>query len=334
NIFNEFQPLVVGYKNIEAFQKLIAPYYIVVRKEDVKDKLPPFTIVKKFLPHSMSQVLTIQSLYNNTFNSDGTIEQIDTSTLVEEVDLESIDVGNTASGLAKVTYTRMALADSDTIKNHKLSLENLSPKTKEIVRFISNDINDEKIVIYSPYLKYIEHLQYVLSHHPDIPSTHSKSLKITGEVKDREDVRVSFSTDPNLNVLILNDAGIRALNLQAANTLIVTSLPKTFGDLSQLAGRISRLGSKHQNLYLYFLLTKDSQDEDEYKICMQQGLLSKPIIGESEKGLIDYDVLADHKQGLDSDKMRTYSLSYLVLAKRAIRKSAYLNLKVETEDDD
>jgi hypothetical protein len=118
---------------------------------------------------------------------------------------------------------------------------------------------------------------------------------------------------------------MESLNLQAANTILITTLPDDFGGLTQLAGRISRIDTIHDNLYLRFLLMKNSQDEDEYKIIMQQGVLMKNLMDEPEEGLIDYDVLVEDT-GISKEEYQARSLAYLVFKIRARRARIYKKL--------
>ena len=132
--------------------------------------------------------------------------------------------------------------------------------------------------------------------------------------------------------MVLNDAGLEALNLQASNTLLVTTLPRTAGDLVQLAGRISRIGSTHTGLSIRYFLTEKSQDIDDYLILQCQLLVMYMTQGDSEEGLIDWELLQSHygvgrgalRTSVEQDELLRTSATRLMLAKREKRAKDYI----------
>lgn len=130
------------------------------------------------------------------------------------------------------------------------------------------------------------------------------------------------------NIILINDAGIESINLQAASVLIVLTMPTSGGNMVQLAGRLSRIGSAHSNLLLLYLQMEDSQDEDDYLIIQQQMQLMAKVMGEAEKGLIDWDLLkaeAGKKSGTEvsQEQLDAEALQKLEFHKRKRRADFY-----------
>jgi hypothetical protein len=225
-------------------------------------------------------------------------------------------------------FIKMALLDERLIgKTKEFDPKILSPKTDEIIRSLEEDFIDEKIIVYTHSKRYLKLMAESVSKSKRVPDFYKKPLMIHGDVTmvQRNEYKKIFSESKDHNILFINKAGIESLNLQAANTILITTLPDDFGGLTQLAGRISRIDTTHKNLYLRFLLTKGSQDEDEYKIIMQQGVLMKNLMDEPEEGLIDYDALVEDV-GISKEEYQAKSLAYLVFKIRGRRAKMYKKL--------
>lgn len=310
---------ISGYKNIEAFRDLIRPYITIFRKSDVEDQLPPFTVNKTNLVHSPEQIEIIRSIYAGEM-------------LVERDGFENEWGDNTDihyfEGITQVGYVKMALLDprlvlKEDLNNYKI----LSPKTEEVIRLLSEDFVDEKVVLYTHSRMYLELLNKTITHNKEVPPFYKKVLMIHGGIssRDREKAKELFSNTSDYNLILMNTAGMESINLQAANTMIITTMPATAGALIQLAGRISRIGSQHSNLYLNFLLMENSQDIDEYEIIQQQMLLVGNVLGDAEKGLLDMSVFKSKRDADDLSEadIRSKSMAYLLIKTRRKREIFY-----------
>lgn len=268
---------IIGYKNISDFKKAISPYSITLNKSDIADSLPSFTSSITYLECDDFQKSTLQQIKNGDFLKE------DSSALNNNMLIKMLEFG----------YNRRCLIDPNIVHlDENKVLEYQSPKTKEILRLLEDDYSSEKLVIYCQSKKYVDILEKTISSKCK-NTNYSKVLKITGDIStlDRENYKNLFSESSEYNIIILNKAGIESINLQIANTLIVCNICESGGDLIQLLGRISRIGSKHSNLYVNYLLMDKTQDVVEYFVINKQLLLLKSVLGESEKGIIDYDIL-------------------------------------------
>lgn len=70
-----------------------------------------------------------------------------------------------------------------------------------------------------------------------------------------------FVNDPNVNVLLCNDAAQAGLNLQVARFLVNFDLPYSPGSVEQRNGRIKRIGSKYSQVTAYNLYAVGGPDE-------------------------------------------------------------------------
>jgi superfamily II DNA or RNA helicase len=304
-----------GYINTEEFVNIIKPVSIVLRKKDVAKYLPKFTPQKIMLEHSPDQFNLIGRLMA------GMVVQGDD------------EVPHTVTKLTEVGYVKRALQDVRLVTKqnlHDFSLKAASPKTKYIIDRLQNEFCDEKIVIYSPSKVYVNLLRdtiHSLAVKGQMDAAYSRVLTITGDVSPdvREDYKKLFSESSDYNLMIINNAGADAINLQAASVMIIATLPKSGGDLVQLVGRISRIGSQHTNLLLYYLLTEDSQDLDEYLAMHRQMQIMSQVIGEAEEGLIDFEALKEMERASDlsDEDYKRKSLLQILFHTRKTRENYY-----------
>lgn len=317
--------VIKGYQNVQELVEMIRPYIVVLRKADVADELPPFTIKKTYLEHSEEQIKFISGIY--TGDIDVSAYKMEGNSLRME-DKE----GNRLKALKaaiETNFIKTALLDERLVGRKKvIDPKKLSPKTEELIRMMEEDFIDEKLIVYSHSRQYLELMYESFKKSTKVPLFYRKNiLKIHGGVnsRDREKNKNLFSETNNHNIMLINNAGIESINLQASNTIILTTLPFDFGSLTQLAGRISRLDTIHSKLFLIYLLMKDSQDEDEYQIIMQQGVLMKNLFDEAEEGLLDYSVLIKDSN-ISKEEYQTRSLSSLVFKARKRRARKYLTM--------
>jgi superfamily II DNA or RNA helicase len=297
---------IYGYKNIQEFKRRIQEHSFSLTKEEVGDELPPFNIRKVYIEHSKEQKRVIRDIYNLEIEKDN-------GEYIEIIPLNQ-------SQFIKRALQDERLINRGNLNNHKKT----SPKTAEILRMLQEDYFGEKIIIYTQSKEYLQLLSNTISKTKDVPEYYKKVLMIHGDIPvgDRDNNKKIFESSDTHNIFIIDDAGIEALNLQMASTVIVATLPFTGGRLIQLAGRISRIGTKHKNLEMVYLLIENSQDEDEYLIVNQQMALMASTIGEAEKGLIDRELLEKSRK-LTKEEIENNEIDDLILDGRRKRKTFY-----------
>ena len=106
-------------------------------------------------------------------------------------------------------------------------------------------------------------------------------LMFTGEEKDeeREEVLKKFIGDSDASVLIGTDAMAEGLNLQVARYEIHYEQADTDAIRTQRIGRIKRIGSNHDSVVVYDMLTEGSFDEIKVNKIQRDKDTSNSIIG-------------------------------------------------------
>ncbi len=310
----------LGYKNIEMFLHILKDVAVILKKSDVAECLPPFIPQIMTLEHDTVQLRALKQLFEDPIEFDAEDPNV-SPFLVDES-----ETPRETPYVVQVGYSKMGLLDPRLIPGTEAPEDYVSPKTKRILELLSSDV-DGKVLIYTHSLQYLNLLRDAISKCEDLDQGYRNVLCISGDVsaEEREHVKDIFTRSEDYNLILLNDAGIEAINLQAAKTLIVTTLPRSSGDLVQLAGRLSRIGSEHECLHLIYLLTENSQDMDEYEITQRQLYLMSLIMGEAEKGLLDMDLLQKMDSVDDPEEYRNKSLMYFVLKGRSKREKQYLS---------
>ena len=141
--------------------------------------------------------------------------------------------------------------------NKRLEYKAVQEKNSKLAMLkdlLSTELEDDPVIIYSPFATSIWHLASALSD--------QNPVVITGSVKqtDRDQARLDFQ-EGRSNLILMTDAGGEALNLQRAKHVIFYSLPWTVGQYVQVVGRARRFGSEHRYLGVWHLLMKESADE-------------------------------------------------------------------------
>jgi len=268
---------IVGYKNKDFFRKQIDPYYLGRKKKDVASELP--SIVSQSIKIKMSPKQ--QSLYNDAL--DGFIdfdkfnfEKI-SSLIKEEKDFEF------ESKETKIIDKLTALIYCQQICNSPYTIGVAAPSAKEeeLLRILEHELFKEKVVIYTRFKKMANRLDDLIT-----SILKMKVLKITGDIKtkDREAAKNTFNTSDDHNIMIINNAAKEGINLQSSGYLVFYDLPFSYGDFLQIIGRIHRIGSKHEKIFLMYLMCTDSVDEKVYEILTKKKELFDEILGDSAVG--------------------------------------------------
>lgn len=324
-------PIITGYKNIGRFNERITPHCTILRKSEIDKYLPHFIPKVVSLPHTKDQFNMIRDIYNGRLDTGNYIaDPIERDRVGEVIEMYSYDEeGEPIKNPTEQGYIKRVLQDPRLVTKASLndtSKKMQSPKTEEILRMLEEDFVDEKVIIYTPSKVYVKILQEAIESSTKIPEMYRKVGVIHGDVDSltREEYANQFTKSDDMNIMIINNAGSEAINLQVAKVLIIASEPDEGGDLIQIAGRLSRIGSRHASLLIIHLLMEFSQDEDECLIINQQLLLLSKL-GQEEQGLIDYDYLEEHSvSGFDIEAdVELESKDEIVYSKRKKRKSFY-----------
>lgn len=169
-----------------------------------------------------------------------------------------------ASALAAFTIGSQICAGTFALKTINGGYEEdhpeASPKLDWIMNQLTEEWKSEKVVIYAKFVGAIKALQGRLK------KAGVKYSTIWGQETDpaqQEMERTRFWEDPETRVMIISVSGERSLNLQNASILVMWDLQLNPARVTQIAGRVRRLGSKNKRVYVFTLLMEDTQ-EDRY----------------------------------------------------------------------
>jgi len=233
---------ILGYKNISSYVEKTKDYMFVKSKRDVAKDIPPFTIYKLYFKEDKETMTSLRDYYSNT------------------------DV--TSSAKISIGLSMPQLLEVDGVENNINPLH-INNKVKEVIRIvIKAHFEGEKIIIFSPYRTVIERLVDIMLE-KKIITTKTYNM-ITGTSHNKAIQKKQFVEDIKRDVMFITEAGLKGLNLQVANNLIIFNMPKSAGDVLQLAGRISRIGTEYSNLNIYIPMHEASNDVDMYHMIFGQ----------------------------------------------------------------
>jgi len=151
---------------------------------------------------------------------------------------------------------------------------------------LEDELQGEKVVIYTRFKTVVNRLEELITKKLKV-----KVTKITGDVKaeQREDNKLEFNTSSDTNIMIINSAAKEAVNLQSSGYLFFYDLPFSYGDFLQIIGRIHRIGSPHEKIFLMYMICRDSVDEKTHNILVSKKELFDAILGDSAVGAIKID---------------------------------------------
>lgn len=268
--------IIKGYKNLDHFKKAIDPYYLGRKKSDVAKELPEIVSREIFVKMNSDQ----ESLYNDALQGFIDYEKFNFKNIKklmqeEEENLEEKDIKQ-IDKLTALIYCQQIANSPKTI-----DINVKSNKEEELIRIIKQELDKEKVVIYTRFKKMVDSLEKAIETQLKIPV-----LKITGDIdnKTREDYKIKFNTSEDHNIMIINAAAKEGINLQSSGYLIFYDLPFSYGDFLQIIGRIHRIGSKHEKIFLLYLMCKDTVDEKVYDILKNKKDLFDTVLGDSAVG--------------------------------------------------
>jgi len=254
---------VNGYKNIKDFRKKLSGKMYGVAKSVLKG-IPSFIVRKKEIavPKTSDEFKTLSKVYE---------EYDDVSYAVETISCLTPSV---------VNYEHY-WSDTPKVKE-TLVLTHVLRRVKIIVKK-----RKEHVIIFTKYTTVADYVEALLS-----KKGYQDIYTVRGGISHNylNSVKAAAKSD-NPSIFILTEAGLRGLNLQTVGRIIVLDMPKSGGDLLQLAGRVSRLGSPFKKVYIYFYILKNTVLQDLYNLTMGQISMIKEFNPELvEKGLEDPEV--------------------------------------------
>lgn len=267
----------VGYQNLNHFKNKFDPMFVRFTYEDIADdiQIPDLMTEQVYLPMSSKQRTRYEEL------------QTGVRTILND---KSMPANTKAvNALAAFTIGSQICAGTFALKTTSGGYEpdgdGASPKLDWIMNKLMADWTDEKVVVYAKFRGSITSLQGRLD------AEDVKYSTIWGAVtdpKERQEEMNRFWQDPETRVMIISVSGERSLNLQNAKVIVMWDLQLNPARVTQIAGRVRRVGSTHDRVYVFQLLHENTQ-EDRYMAALS-----------SRQALFDFVFEEDTEDGDDN----------------------------------
>jgi intein/homing endonuclease/superfamily II DNA or RNA helicase len=277
---------ITGYKNLTYFKDAIDPYFLGRKKTDVAKELPGIIskeIIVDMFPKQRDiyddALLGFLDYDKYNFNKVRTL--FDDEEVINDSEIESKETKQIDKLTALIYCQQICNAPE------LLGFKNTpSAKEEELLRILETELQGEKVVIYTRFKTVVNRLDDLITSKLKV-----KVTKITGSIKpeQREDNKFAFNNSTDTNVMIINSAAKEAVNLQSSGYLFFYDLPFSYGDFLQIIGRIHRIGSPHEKIFLMYMICRDSVDEKTHGILSSKKELFDAILGDSAVGAIKID---------------------------------------------
>jgi SNF2 family DNA or RNA helicase len=307
---------VSGYKNLDKFRELIAPYFLIRKTRDVADELPRLISKKVVLDMTDDQ----EKLYKEALNGDIYRREVKRKLFEHESYLKKIaepsekdcekltfyrkkyDESMTAQGLANSKMA--ALSYCQLVSNGPAWIRSEGESSKEIEfrRLFEQELFLEKVIIFTRFKSGIPRLEAILD---ELKINHRK---VTGDVSsaDRKKARLEFSDKTkDINAIFITQAGSAAINLQAANVILFYDTPWSYGDLYQTIGRAQRIGSVYSHVHLIHMVNRGTIDDHVLRVLFAKKDLVTEIMGDIAEGSLEFSkkdelVFKDDESSIDA----------------------------------
>ena len=323
-------PVVVGYKNVAHFRDMMDPYFIGRNKYDVSTELP--ALLSKEIEVGMSDAQW--ALYGDALG--------DFLTVVREGEEQEKEM----TALTRLNYFQQIVNSPEV-----LGREGKSEKEEELYRLLSDDLEGEKVIVYSGSKVMVNIIEkklktqgYEVARISGDEDEYQRTINKLMFQEDKEALQrflvqyCSDSTEPKLKakvlksckaqlaklkegkyptIILLTPAGTEALNLQKASTFIFYDLPYEPGNYDQLIGRMIRIGSEHAQVLVIHLKCKGTIDGYKLQIIKKKSKVIRQVLGEQTKGALEFDTTSDLKSL--RDQMNADAIAYRKNGRKAIQ---------------
>lgn len=264
---------IAGFRNLDKLKKEISPSVIVKLKEEISDQLPSLMVMQRYSELEPAQARMneklmeeLEELKDKEFKiRQGIKSEKDAKNNEELMKIEAAILGcqTYAQQLAN-TEELLKMSSSDTPKKYLTGsksnkLEMLTDLVEEILS------SGEKVTIFSRFKKMQDVITNIFA--KEFPE--AKIAYISGSLSANrryEEAYTKFRDNDDYKILLSTDAGAEGLNLSKCKYLIEYDLAPSYAIQTQRHGRVERADSKHESVFVYQLIAKDSWDEIAMKI--------------------------------------------------------------------
>jgi superfamily II DNA or RNA helicase len=230
--------------------------------------------------------LQLDSKYQPGGLSDEEIEELyeeDTAGEIESTEQVFTDNATTAQTLAELEFEIQTLRELEQL-SRKVVDQRTDAKWQELVRILDDPLMKQangarrKLVLFTEFKDTLMDLAAKIRDRLGRPEA---VVEIHGGVaRDRRRQIVhAFMNDPEVVVLLANDAAGEGVNLQRAHLMVNYDLPWNPNRLEQRFGRIHRIGQR-EVCHLWNLLAKDTREGDVYIQLLKKLEAAREALGD------------------------------------------------------
>jgi hypothetical protein len=271
-------PVVVGYRNLDHFRRIIDPFFLGRQKHMVSSELPKLITRQIVCEMSPSEDTKYAEALSGVLElGDGeTKEYQETAALTSLIYCQQV-----VDSLHLLRFEEGQEIAVGLFKDESVKVKDKGAKEEALVDLITGELDDEKVIVYTRFEKLVGRLQSVLT------AAGVKSVRITGkenDVKRREAQQAFQDLKSDTKIIFITDAGSEAINLQAASAIVFYDAPWSWGTYVQLLGRPIRIGSIHDTVVAYHIVAKRPKGKYKSDKTIDDHVLQ--LLG-SKKNLVD-----------------------------------------------
>lgn len=306
--------MIVGYRKdrLPELHRIIAPYILRRRTEDVTDEIPDVVEQFVFVPMTEEQKRAHDYFQEQLFAHS---EQMENATSELEF-RESFREYQRRFGILQriATHPVLMLESSSPLIQEYLAARPLtdltSPKVEALKGRLAEIIlgSEDRVVVFTESERLARRIHEELTQlfaqpeyrrlaHPPAAvlwtgqmdkrcrvlergmQMNCHACPLAGECTSREKSKWLFMNDPHTRVIIVvTKAGETGLNLQRARYLFNMELSWNPGVVAQQIGRIRRLKSPHDRVFVTHFVSKDSIDEIIMRVVYKKRRMSETVV--------------------------------------------------------
>ena len=231
---------IIGYRNVGELKEKLYPFYLSRRKAHVAPDLPSVISTDTRLSLTPEQ----QRWYNAVL--DGTLlKEILKKKGVDECDANFSEIQ--VLGLCRqIANNPVLVGGPDT-----------SAKERQLFDMLAHEFLDTKIILFTFYEKWVRVIDAKLQKRGIGTAVVSGPM----DADKREKAKRRFRESKSCQVMLMTEAGSEAINLQFCDTILFLDLPLMPGTYYQTIGRVHRIGSQSDHVFLNHLLCLGTVDE-------------------------------------------------------------------------
>lgn len=227
---------IVGYRNTESLKERVKRYMLRRERSSVFNELPERIVTE--LPVELSE--EEKELYDNI--------RMELLFEIQKTDISKINNPVMLQHTIVKLMRLQQLVDSMELLGEKTK----SSKLEALKDVIGNFLEGGKVIVYTKFAQMANILERELSDY--------YALKLSGAVNNRQEVIDLFNADNKHKVLVITDAAAFGVNLQyQCGTIVYYDMPLSLAKLTQIEGRVNRIGQK-RSILIYYLLARGTID--------------------------------------------------------------------------